>query len=226
MMASEDEAAQRRATVARAKALQTPGKANPNDIVEKLDNLFFDTMEVTVPKDQTVDLAGGLEVYENVWSAAAAMADVAMPTGFKVRPLIESIVNHQEKAMELLHSFSGLFHMDCKWVVSNMETTEARITELEILGLKSFLDLRLEISQGLSELSSIKENISPIVIGFLLLQENVACSTSELNDIFLNLKEFQNNLTDKLKAVTRTVHRLEGTVASGFEASLAMEMDD
>ena len=143
MTASEDEAIQRRATVARTKALQTSAKYNPNSIGGKLDNLFFDTMEVTVPQVQTVDLARGLEVYENVWSAAADMADMAMPTGFKVKPLIESIVNCQEKAMELLHSFSGLFHTDRKCLVSNMETTKARITELEILDLKSFPDLRL-----------------------------------------------------------------------------------
>ena len=184
MTASEDEADERRAALARAKALQTPAKANPNDIVEKLDNLFFDTMEVTAPQVQTVDLAGGLEAYEKVWSAAGTTADLALPTGFKLGPLIESIVNRQEKATELLHSFSGLFHTDRKWMVNNMETTEARVTELEILGLRSFPNLRLELSQGLSELSSVKDSIRSIVISFPSLQENVACSTSELNDTF------------------------------------------
>ena len=165
MTASEDEAVQRRATVARAEALQTPAKSNPNNITEKLENLFFDTMEVTVLQVQTLDLTGGLEVYKKIWSAAAAASSIAMITGFQVGPLIESIVNHQEKATELLHSLSDLFHTDHKWLVSNMETTKARITELEILDLKSFPDLRQAISQGLSELSSLKESTNPAVIG-------------------------------------------------------------
>ena len=224
--ATEDEAAQRRANLAKAKALQTPAKANPNDIVEKLDNLFFDTMEVTAPQVQTVDLAGGLEAYESVWSAAATASDMALPSGFKVGPLIESIFNRQEKATELLHSFSGLFHTDRKWMVNNMETTEARVTELEILGLKSFPDLKLEMSQGLTEFSAIKDSVRPILNGFPSVQEDVARNTTELNDIFQNLNEFQSSLTDKLKAVTRTVDRLESTVASGFEASLTTELDD
>ena len=226
MTASEDEAAQRRAKLAKAKALQTPAKTNPNDIVDKLDNLFFDTMEVTAPQVQTVDLAGGLEVYEKVWSAGAAAADIAMPTGFKVAPLVESIVNRQEKATELLHSFSGLFHTDRKWMVGNMETTEARITELEILDLKSFPDLKLKLSQVQSDVGMLKDRVSPLSSSFPSIQEDVARSASELNDIFANLKEFQSTLTDKVKSVTRTVDRLESTVASGFESSFTTEVDD
>ena len=224
--ASEEEAYQRRATVARAKELQTPAKATQSDITEKLDNSFFNTMEVMAPQVQTADLAGGLEVYEKIWSHAAASGDIAMPTEFQVGPLIKSVVNRQEKPTELLHSFSGLFHTDRKWLVSNMETIKARVMELEILGLRTFPDVKQLVDHGLAELSSLKEIIEPAVIGLPHLQENVARHTTELNNIFSYLTDFQNNLSNKATALTRTVDKLEGSMFNSMDASLITDLDE
>ena len=59
---SEEEAYQCHATVARAKEFQTPAKANQDDITEKLDNLFFDTMEVAAPQVQRLTLLEALKI--------------------------------------------------------------------------------------------------------------------------------------------------------------------
>ena len=78
------------------------------------------------------------------------------------------------------------------------------MTELDILGLRTFPDVKQSVDQGLAELSSLKESVKPMVIRLPLLQENLAHHTTELNSIFSHLMDFQNNLTNKVTALTRT----------------------
>ena len=183
-------------------------------------------MEVTAPQVQTVDLAGNLQIYEKVWSAAGSAANITMPSGFQDALLIKSVANRQKKVTELLHNFSGLFHADRKWLVSNMETAEARLSGLEILELSGFPDLKQLASQGLAELASLKEEVKPVLSGFPSIQQYVAHHSTELNDIFINLSEFQKNFTDKLMALTRTVDQLERDAVSRGSSTLVGYIDE
>ena len=128
-----------------------------------MDMLFVDTLDVAGPDIGTFNLDNHMAAYETMWQASASTMGTALPSSFALSTFIRDIASRQEKATALLHNFTGVVHADRKLFVDLGEATEVRVTELELLGLSSFPNIKEQVLQTASATTAVEDRVCPLV---------------------------------------------------------------
>ena len=97
------------------------------------------------------------------------------------------------------------------------------VTELELLDLSSFPNIKEKVLQTASATMALEERVQPMVdqvtsSASLLLQHD-----SELNEIFSSIKSFKDAIESKVASMQRTINRLEGEVTGNTQDALAID---
>ena len=226
MSATEAEATLRRVTINEAKMAQTPAKNLANNTERKLDMLFIDTLDAAGPDIETFDLEDHVAAYEAMWRASAGSVDTELPATFALSTFIKDIATRQEKATALLHNLTGAVQADRKLLLSLGEATEVRVTELELLGLSSFPNIKEKVLQAASATTALEDKVRLMSDQVNRSATLVSQHDSELQEIFSNIKSFKEVMENKMKAMQRTLDRLEGDVTGGSYDALAAEFSE
>ena len=127
---SSSDAAATREAVDRAKLIQTPAKrsAGVSNLTGALDilNLGSPALEFSASDD------AGLGAYEDVWSACATGINMALPASFTVKQFLSDVWSKTKSTQERTAVFGLNLDEDRRWADSEIESSNRRITDLEI----------------------------------------------------------------------------------------------
>ena len=197
------EAKKNRVDAEAARAVQTPAaphKSRPASI-------NYTTIEVDTPDETEVE-AGGLAMYETVWSSAAETASLPLPSAFTMgQVVLDTTVSLQHLNSTVLQMGNDVIN-DRTWSDSNARSTAQRVTDLEVsVGLPTAnWTYGSTVWSSLAGLASTVETACGDSIAASLDINNL---DREFQAMFTSISAFKSTMSDKVAAMSNRVDFVE-----------------
>ena len=230
---SSEDAAASRESVTKAKLVQTPAKRSSVvlNLAKDIGSLNLGAPSVALPISEDA----GLGLYEEVWNSSAAAVNKALPASFTVKKFLTDLWQQSSDIKDSTTAFGLNLDEDRKWADSEIESSNRRITDLELaLGSpRSNWNYGPTIWESMGAVATVVES-GPSAEDVNQSWAGVSKLTAEFDSMFKAVTSFRTRIGNDLSHLSNKLGALEAGSVGGNPGSvnparfdaLVSQMDD